>query len=751
MSRLWGNAVAIATLVRGLLRSLPRPTSTEQRLVVLADTVPAAAPVTIHWDEHQIPFVEAQSDADLAAGLGVVHAHLRLAQIELMRRVALGRVAEIIGPRGIEIDRTIRLFGIGRAVPGIIAALPEATRRWAEAFLAGFNHQAAHLARAGSLPHELALLRLEPEPWTLTDFFTVARLVSADVNWMVSARLLRARAAMRREDWARLWPLLLEDVVGDVWTEASPLSPDAALAEQALARSARTNSNSAAVAADRSASGGAMIASDPHLPLTLPNLWLIAGMHAPGIHAVGLMLPGMPFVALGRNPWIAWGGTSLHAASSELFDVSGEALTEHDETIRVRGARPQRIRLRESRLGPVVSDGELLRNRTPIALRWAGHQPSDELSAMLALMRARNWPEFHDALAGFAVPGQNMLYAGTDGRVGQLLAAHLPRRSPGKPPDLVADPARAAEWDELATSRDLPAEIDPAEGFVASANNCPAAAPVLVGFFFSPPDRISRQRALLGGDKKLSAADMQLLQQDAMQPGALGLRDFFLERIGRRHRPPAQRRVLEALSGWDGSYASGSRGAAVFELLFAHVAAQLRLENRLAPYQAVWTTRHLLRREIAALPEPRLQEALEAALAATARRLHRLRDWGGMHRLRLQHLFAQIPLLGRRYVFGEFPLSGGNDTLLKTGHPLSRGRHYVGFGACARHVSDLADLDDNRFVLLGGQDGWLGSANFLDQAELWRRGEYVTVPLRLQTVRARFPHETVLQPIGTVR
>ena len=751
MRQLWGAAVAVGAVLRGLFQPLPRPTTTEQRLAMLPESVPAAAPVTIHWDEHQIAFVEAQSDADLAAGLGVVHAHLRLGQIELMRRVALGRVAEIIGPRGIEIDRTIRLFAIGRAVPAIIAVLPEATRRWAEAFVAGFNHTVAHLAGSNSLPHEFTLLRLKPEPWTLTDLFMLARLISADVNWMVSARLLRARAAMSGGDWAKLWPLLLEDAAADVWTESPPLAADAALAEQALARSARSGSNSAAVAANRSASNGAIIASDPHLPITVPNLWLIAGMHAPGIHAVGLMLPGMPFAALGRNPWIAWGGTSLHSASSELFDVSGETLTERYETIRVRGASPRRIRLRESSFGPVVSDGVLLRNASPIALRWVGHQPSDELSSMLALARARNWQEFCDALAGFALPGQNMLYAGTDGRVGQLLAAHLPRRGTSRPPDLVADAARGSEWDDLATGRDLPVEIDPAEGFVASANNRPAGAAIPIGFFFSPPDRVSRLRTLLGGAEKIAAADLQQLQQDVLQSSALGLRDFFLHRLDRRDRPAAQRRVLEALGGWDGSYASDSRGAAAFELLFAHVAAQLSLESRLAPYQAVWTTRHLLRREIAALPEPRLKEALETALAATARRQLRLRDWGAMHRLRLRHLFAQVPLLGRRYVFGEFPLSGGNDTLLKTGHPLSRGRHYVGFGACARHISDLADPDDNRFVLLGGQDGWFGSANFLDQAELWRRGEYVTVPLRLETVRARFPHKTVLRPAAPAK
>lgn len=749
MGRLWGGAVAFGAVVRGYLQPLPGRSSTEQRLAMLPASVPLDAPVTIHWNEHQIPFIEAASDTDLAAALGVVHAHLRLGQIELMRRVALGRLAEVVGPRGVELDRTIQLFGFSRAVPGIIAGLPDATRRWAEAFLAGFNHCVTHLARAGTLPHEFAVLRIAPEPWTLADLFTLARLVSTDVNWLVWSRLLRARAGMSGEEWRRTWPMLLEGGAADTWTEARPPGPDEALAEQALARSARTDSNSAAVAAFRSASGGAMIASDPHLPITLPNLWLIAGMHAPGINAVGLMLPGLPFVALGRNPRIAWGGTSLHAASSELFDVSGEELTERWETIRVRGSRPRRIRLRESWLGPVVSDGLLLRSEKTLALRWVGHQPTDELSAMLGVARARNWEEFRAALAGFAIPGQTMIYADASGRVSRLLAAHLPRRPLGKPTDLTADPARAGEWSELVGGRDLPAEADPPAGFVASANQDPGATPVPVGFFFSPTDRFDRLRELLGSKNQLTVTDMQDLQQDLCQPGALALRDLLLDRLGRRDRAEHQRSALAALAEWDGSYTIESRGAAAFELLFADLAARLWPENRIAPIRAIWTTRQILGREIAALPKPELATALEGALAAAARLLRRHSTWGALHRLRLRHLFAQVPLLGRRYMFGEFPSPGGNDTLHKTGFRMSHDRHDVSYGACARHISNLADPDDNRFVLLGGQDGWFRSANFLDQAKLWRSGAYTTVPLRVETARARFPHKTVLRPAAT--
>ena len=117
---------------------------------------------------------------------------------------------------------------------------------------------------------------------------------------------------------------------------------------------------------------------------------MIAGLHAPGLDAVGFMIPGLPVIALGRNRAIAWGGTNLHAASSDLVEVSAEPMTERQEVVRVRGRPPVTLTLRETRFGPVVSDGLLFKSRRPMALRWVGHRASDEMSAMLGVMHARS-------------------------------------------------------------------------------------------------------------------------------------------------------------------------------------------------------------------------------------------------------------------------------------------------------------------------------------------------------------------------
>lgn len=737
--RVAGWAVAAALLARGLVRPPPRRVSLQQRLGMLAaEGAPVQAPVSVRWNEVLVPWIEAESDSDLATALGVVHAHLRLGQMELMRRVARGRIAEAVGPLGIELDRAVRLLDLGRAVPGIVAALPPQTRAWAEGFVAGVNHQLLH----GPLPHEYRLLDLPRDPWTLEDLFTTARLASADVSWLVFSRLLRARSRLPREAWQALWPRLLAGGAPPTW----PV-PGAPRAEVMLARGVRGGSNSCAVAARRSARGAAMLASDPHLGLALPSFWLICGYRSPGHHAVGLMLAGFPFIALGRNPWLAWGGTSLHAASSELLDVSGMELTEQEETLRVRGVGERRLRIRVSPLGPVVSDGILLRDARPLALRWAGHRPSDEIGAMLAASRARTPEAFRAALRGFVVPGQTMVYAAADGSVGRLTAAHLPRRQPGPPPDLALPPDAAGAFDDLADSEELPRQLDPPQGFVVSANERPTAEAVPVGFFFSSGERARRMAALLQAKPRLGEADLCALQQDVDQPAELPLRDLIL-----RARPLArthtERRAVDALTDWDGRYDQDSAGAVAFEAMLATLAHELRGGAALAAYAATWTSRGLVAEDLRAASPEALAAPMRQAVRAAARALRRHGAWGGMHRLRLAHHLAALPVVGRRYVFGDYPGEGGNDTIYKSGHPLTARQHFVSYGAGARHVSDLADLDANRFVLLGGQDGWIGSPAFLDQAALWREGGYLTVPLRPESARAAFPYETVLRPAG---
>jgi penicillin amidase len=732
---LLAGALRLAASLVGAARRRRDTVTLQQRLAMLpTEGAPLRRPVSVRWNDQQVPWIEAEDDSDLAVALGVVHAHLRLGQIELMRRLARGRLAEAVGPIGVAIDRMMRTLDVGRAAPAILAAMPEPTRAWLDGFVRGLNHV---LMRAPVLPAEFALLRLEREAWTVADVVALGRLAGVDVNWLVWPRLLACR---RDADWPALWQRF---VTADALPDTA--GPEGA----AFAALRRSGSNSFVVAGERSASGAPLIASDPHLALTLPSPWLAAGFRSPGLHAVGLMIPGLPFVALGRNPWIAWGGTNLHAASSDLVALPPDAaatLGERVETIAVRWGRPRRVTIRESAHGPVVSDlRPFAAGGETLALRWMGHRPSDEFTAMLAVNRAHSWGEFAAALDGFAVPGQTMLCAEAAGRIGKLMAVQLPRRRAVPEADFVVPEADVTGWETPLAGRDLPREVDPPAGYLASANERPDGTDEVVGRLFSPRDRRARLDALLGAGGRLSIDDVARIQRDVHSATALAhCRDLLA-----RASPPGDaraRRLLADLAAWDGDYAAGSRGALAFEAVWHALARDLIPARRRAAYGVAWVTRRLIADDIAAAPAEAARRALDRALQRAARAIGPEAIWGDRHRLRLAHPLGRLPLLGRAWRFTDLPAAGTTDSLMKTAHAPTARRHAVAYGSGARHISDLADPDANRFVLLGGQDGWLGSTTFLDQLDRWQRNDDLVIPLRPESVHATFRHQTVLGP-----
>ena len=335
------------------------------------------------------------------------------------------------------------------------------------------------------------------------------------------------------------------------------------------------------------------------------------------------MIPGIPVMAIGRNPWIAWGGTNLHAASSELFDVSGLPAAEISERrvrIAVRWSRPRDLVLRDSAYGPIISDAPLFGRAggRDLALRWVGHQPSDEVSALLALNRARDWTEFRRAAEDFAVPGQTLVYADGEGRVGRLRAARLPRRGTVAPDDFFSAPADMAAWREHATTADLPAEFDPPRGFIVSANDRPPAGDIPIGWFFAPNDRADRLTALLSASDTIGFADLALLQTDVAACGVLILRDRLCAGLAPAPRGDA---VFDAMAGWDGMYHAQSPGALAFELVLAHLVTEVTPPARRALYSVVWHGRRLLAREIdAVLPEQLIPSPADQDRCAQLRR-----------------------------------------------------------------------------------------------------------------------------------
>jgi penicillin amidase len=742
---------AMGTILAGcaVLTPLPEPQTTEQRLAAMPlEGAPISAPVRIHWNDQQVPFLEAETDTDLAVALGMVHAHLRLGQMELARRLVRGRVAEMGGPLATDLDKSLRILNFGRGAKATLEMMPADTRAWLDGFVAGVNH---YIAEVETLPHEHKVLGLARETWTAEDVIAIGRLGSTDVNWLIWFRMLDLHD---RPDWPEIWARVTE-TGGESIPSIGPAAQDQeSVFHELLLGFAKAGSNAVAVSGERTGTGSAMIASDPHLGVFLPNLWLLAGFKSPSYHAVGMMIPGVPFIALGRNERIAWGGTNMRALSTDLVDVSD--LPESDfsartEEIGVRWWFDTEMTVRESPYGPVVSDAPLVPSAgegVAIALRWMGHQPSDEITAMLRVSEADDFARFRDALDGFHVPGQNMVYADAAGHIGQVMAVKLPARSTTPPADVLVSPNGADAWDNTVTAADLPFAFDPPEGYVASANNKPASADVAVGWHFSNDDRISRLRELLSGGATIGVADLEALQRDVYMASAVALRDLLLGQLARSGEilTPAQDAVAALLRDWDGHYDAGSRGALAFELTAYAFARSFLNEAERELMEVGGRFDEQLGEAIADADPAQVATALVPALDRAATGLEEFTVWGDMHRMGLRHPLSFIPVVGDKYVFGNVPISGSSTTLMKTAHTDTDERHPTRFGSQSRHISDMSDPDANWFTLLGGQDGWLNSENFTDQFDFWLRGDYVQVPLRVETVEREFRHKMELRP-----
>ncbi|MFP3945091.1 MAG: penicillin acylase family protein, partial [Alphaproteobacteria bacterium] len=636
-------------------------------------------------------------------------------------------------------------------------AMPEESRTWLQRYTDGVN---AYIERldASELPHEFELLAMKREKWRPEDTIAIGRLGGADINWVTWLLLLPFKDD---PEFAEIWDTVKRIGNGGTTsfdTAATGLGPARADMDalRAVARLglllARTGSNSMVVAPERSETGAALIANDPHLGFVVPNLWLIAGLKSPNYDIVGMMLPGTPTFGFGRTPHIAWGGTNMRSLNSDFVDLSRvpeSSFRTHTEKIGVRFWFDRTITVRLSPYGPVLSDAAVFEGASePFAVRWIGHEATDEITALLKAARAGSWREFRDAFGTFAIPAQNFLIADTDGNIAQITATQLPERRMEQFEDILAAPAAVkAAWYDLLTADELPFALNPPQGFLASANNRPAVTQAPLGIFFTPDERIRRLKALLGGDRVFGLGDLRDIQLDVYSPLSVELRDAILARLG---ETVPESPGLALIREWDGRYAADSRGALAFEAFLESFAPDVfEAAGKARLYDTFAILAYLRPAVLDFLPrlgDEAVRAAAARAFAAADRIAAAEKTWGDVHRLQVQHPLGYVPLIGGRYRLQNFPVAGSRETIMKTGHPLTSGLHTTFYGSQSRHLSDLSDPDANYFVLLGGQDGWLNSENFADQVELWRKGEFVRMPLTPEKVREEFPHVMTLKP-----
>jgi penicillin amidase len=723
-----------------------------------------AASVRVRRDAWGVPYIEAETLDDLWFAQGFVTAGERLFQLDLLLRAATGRLSEVFAERTLAEDRFARTIGLHRAGEHVAAGWDETDRAMHGRFRAGV---AAWVAAMPAAPVEYTLLDLRPEipddeaSWAAAFAFLAWGLSG---NW--DQELIRAWIRERAgEDAVRtLMPPLPPD---------PPAVPAGALHGAILdtfPRHKGQGSNDWVVAPSRTATGGALLANDPHLLALQPGAWIELHLSAPGYRARGVALTFSPGILLGATDHHAWGVTNVSGDVQDLyverlnedrtaaeFDGTWEPLTIYREEIVVRGEdEPHVLEVRETRHGPILDtfpsgilDAEQLElpPGPTYALRWVGRESGIHPSLTLRAAEATDFETFREASLGLECPGQNVVYADVEGTIGYACTGRFPVRRAGDGTAPVPGWTSEHEWVGWIPPDELPWAKDPELGFLATANNRnhDEAYPHLIGHDFHTPFRARRIVEVLESLDRCSVEDMVRLQLDTVSLPARETLPLLLE-LG--PHTEAERTALELLRGWDGDMAADSAAAAIFNVWSRQIARRLlepRLGEDLFRHYHAWREPFQCQALPALLREPEGWLDADLIRSALGDALAELREaggddasgwrWGAIHRLRLAHPLATIPGLEPLFLAADVELGGDEQTVMQAGFD---GRH--GYPAAVipswRAVYDLADLDRSVGVMPAGVSGNPASPHWNDQTERWRSGEPHPMPFTSAAVDA---------------
>jgi penicillin amidase len=749
------------------------------------------AAVEVARDEFGVPTITASSRRDLALATGFVHAQDRFFQMDLLRRVAAGELAELVGPAALGIDRNHRLHRFRAASERLLPEMPAGDRVLLDAYAQGVN---AGLAALTVRPFEYLLLGMQPKTWAPEDTLLANYAMYLDLN---------DDDASRDASYGRMHETLAPELVNFLLPEGTPWDAPligAALAvpqvpgprlcdlrQSATAARASTltagldrfvidepmaGSNGWAVAGERSAGGRAIVANDMHLQLGVPNIWyrmrLVvepAANDEEPLDITGVTLPGAPLVVAGSNGSVAWGFTNSYGDWSDLVVLEQDPtdarryrtpggwreLETHAETIRVRGEEPVTMQIESSVWGPVIDTDAQGRKR---AIHWVAHEDEAANLRLIDLERAANVDTAVRIAHTVGSPPQNIMIADRFGDIAWTIMGRIPNRV-GYDPRLPASWADAGVgWLGWLASDAYPVVTRPDDGVLWTANARTGNGDVLdaVGRGgYALGARAQQIRDRLATLERGSIDDMLAIQLDDRALVQQAWRDLLVGVLRRADDNGRRAQLLTVLERWDGRAATQSVGY--------RLAREFRRQTRetlltdivfgcgtaTAPFQlrrlyqtegAVWrlvTERpaHLLPSEFASWDEFLLSMADRAVATCETADLDSC-VWGDVNRIEIRHPLARaVPLASRWLTVHAGPLPGGQHT-----PRVQDGLQ----GASERFAVSPGDEANGYFHMPGGQSGHPLSRYFSAGHDAWVRGE------RLPFLPGQAEHTLVLMP-----
>ncbi|MEP3677135.1 penicillin acylase family protein [Sulfitobacter sp.] len=778
-------------------------------------TVPnLSQPVEIVRDNANVPHFFGQSDDDVFFGLGFAHAQDRLWQMTMLRRTAQGRLSEVFGAATLDVDKLMRRFDIYALSVASFEALDADTQSALRAYSAGVNARLDQIntEALGRGAPEMFLFNAPVAPWRPADSIAILKLMGVQMSGHLDAEVLRARVSLALPDNSRMRDILPDapgagiaalpayaSLIKDTTHFAAavpqnqhPLSP---FKRTALAGA----SNAWAAAPSRSASGGTLLANDPHLGFTAPSVWYLARLELQTGGVIGASIPGVPAILSGRSADLGWGLTSSYLDDQDVYveELNPDNREEYRtpdgfkkfrtraSIINVKGQSPITLTLRWTDNGPVLPGTHYnLATITPpghvASVNWTVLSQRDTtMQAAVRLMRAKTVGDGIEAASYFVAPSQNLTLVDHENIAMKTIGA-APKRDPkhqsrGRLPT----PGWIAtnRWQGILPYASNPGFVAPAGGILGNTNNkmIDRPFPNHISYLWGDTQRVKRWQRLMQ-DRQVHTRDSFIeAQLDTVSYTArsllplIGSELWFTGEAAPDGTPERLRqRALTLLAGWSGDMGEHLPEPLIYATWLRSLQKRL-INDELGPLAQEFTHVEPLFIErvfrdiggasawcdvfqsapvetCADMARLALDDALLEISETYGTALESLR-WGDVHQAVQDHpVLGDVPVL-RYFVNIRQSTSGGDQTLMRG---LTKGTDPDPFqnvhGAGYRGVYDFADPDSSVFVTSTGQSGHFLSRHYDDLAQLWRRGEYIPMSLDQELARAAAVGVTTLVP-----
>ena len=726
---------------------------------------------TVYFDEYGIPHIYAKSHLDAVTTLGYVQAQDRLWQMELMRRIAPGRLSELFGEDLIKNDQFFINIGIDEYSKKSVADLDITSPEYQllEAYLKGVNQ----FIDDGATPLEYHLIGLKKEHFTLVDTYNVLGYMAFSF------------AMAQKTD-----PLLsaLKEKLGTAYLNALPIniSPESVLIKSSkedmdyytgMVSNINTilnatpippfvGSNSWVIGGDKTESGKVIFANDPHIGFSQPSVWFEAHLTSPEHEIYGYFLPIIPFPLLGHNNHIAYGLTMFENDDIDFYKEvnnlensnkyqtpNGYASYENTtKIIKVKDQKDLQFNFKTSRHGPIIS-GALgtVSDTSPVAISWIYTQVENHLlKAIYRMSTARNKEDFKKGVSMIHAPGLNVMYGDAKGNIGWWATGKLYKFNPHVNSKFILDGASARD-DKIAflDFSENPMAENPPWNYVYSANNQPdSIAGMLYPGYYLPEDRAKRIVQLLEPKDNWNKTSTAKMITDVTSSVSGTLIQELTKVVDFHSFDTNVQKAIDILQLWDGSNETDEVAPTIYnKFIYEYLTNTFKDEMGTTLYQQFNET-HLMKRVIGdqllrkesiwwddintqAKVETR-KDILTESLIATIKALENqfgkdiyTWNWGRVHVIEHQHPLGSVDLLKGFFNVGPFSINGASEVINNLAYKRdSTGIYQVKNGPSTRRIIDFNDLENSWSILPTGQSGNPFSEHYRDQASMYNEGTF---------------------------